>query len=128
MTDDAPRPYDSQEWLAPAEIEHFNEQLETQRMALRERIAALQQSLAAPDQYGEAMQERGDDATLLRAHDDSWDRLPFLQNELAQVDKALARITAGTYGVSEVSGTRIPRERLEALPSATNLVDEIPPK
>src|SRR5947209_7115790 len=99
--------------LSAAEIEHFKVRLEAQQEALHQRMAAQQQSLAAPDQYGEAMQERGDDATLLRAHDDSWDQLAFLRSELDQVDKALARITAGTYGVSELSGTPIPRERLE---------------
>lgn len=118
----------STQWLTPAEIEIFKERLEAQREALQQRLAAVQQSLAAPDQYSEAMQERGDDATLLRAHDDSWDQLAFLQGELAQVDRALARIMAGTYGVSEVSGSPIPRERLDALPSATTLVDEMPPE
>lgn len=43
---------------------------------------------------------------------------------LAQVKKALARIDAGTYGVSQVSGKPIPIDRLEAVPSATTLVNE----
>ena len=114
--------------LTSADIEHFKRQIETQRDTLQQRITTLEQGLAAPDQYGEAMQERGDDATLLRAHDDAWDQLAFARDELAQVEKALARIEAGTYGTSEVSGKPIPRERLEALPSATTLVDETPPK
>jgi len=41
-----------------------------------------------------------------------------------EVDQALARIEAGTYGYSEVSGLPIPRERLEALPETTVLAAE----
>ena len=40
------------------------------------------------------------------------------------LDAALARIEQGTYGYSEVSGRPIPRERLEAIPWATVLVEE----
>jgi RNA polymerase-binding transcription factor DksA len=114
--------------LTPEDIDHFRGQLEAQRDALRQRIAALDQAVAAPGQWEEAMPERGDDAVLLRDRDDAWDQLAFARDELAQVKRALARIEAGTYGISEVSGKPIPRERLEALPSATTLVDEIPPK
>jgi RNA polymerase-binding transcription factor DksA len=42
------------------------------------------------------------------------------------VKRALDRIEQGTYGLSEVSGKPIPIERLEAVPSATTLVDERP--
>ena len=41
-----------------------------------------------------------------------------------EIDLALARIEAGTYGYSEVSGQPIPRERLEALPETTVLAAE----
>ena len=34
------------------------------------------------------------------------------------VDKALAKIAAGTYGICEKCGEPIPRERLRALPYA----------
>lgn len=40
------------------------------------------------------------------------------------IDAALARLAAGTYGYSIVSGRPIPRERLEAIPWATVLVEE----
>ncbi|HVH63386.1 MAG TPA: hypothetical protein VNA65_07285, partial [Candidatus Dormibacteraeota bacterium] len=46
--------------------------------------------------------------------------------ELAQIRKALSRMEAGTYGVSEVSGKPIPLARLEAVPSATTLANEEP--
>ncbi len=43
---------------------------------------------------------------------------------VAEIDAALERIAAGTYGYSVVSGRPVPRERLEAIPWATVLVEE----
>jgi len=43
---------------------------------------------------------------------------------IADIDAALERLADGTYGYSLVSGRPIPRERLEAIPWATVLVEE----
>jgi len=43
---------------------------------------------------------------------------------VAEIDAALERMAVGTYGYSLVSGVPIPRERLEAIPWATVLVEE----
>jgi RNA polymerase-binding transcription factor DksA len=43
---------------------------------------------------------------------------------VSDIDAALERLVAGTYGYSLVSGKPIPRERLEAIPWATELVEE----
>lgn len=43
---------------------------------------------------------------------------------VAEIDAALERIANGTYGYSVVSGRPIPRERLEAIPWASVLVEE----
>jgi len=43
---------------------------------------------------------------------------------IADIDAALQRIADGTYGYSIESGKPIPRERLEAIPWATVLVEE----
>lgn len=40
------------------------------------------------------------------------------RESLAQIDRALARIEAGTFGVCVRCGTPITRERLEAMPEA----------
>ena len=42
----------------------------------------------------------------------------------AQIDAALDRMAAGTYGYSVQSGRPIPHDRLEAIPWATLLVEE----
>ncbi len=61
-----------------------------------------------------------------REYEDDAQRLTMLELEgnlvardmarLAQVNRALAKITEGTYGLSDLSGQPIPRERLEAIP------------
>ena len=43
---------------------------------------------------------------------------------ILDIDAALVRIEAGTYGYSSVSGLPIPRERLEAIPETTVLAAE----
>ena len=47
-----------------------------------------------------------------------------LREELAAVERAEARIAAGTYGLSIESGNAIPDERLEAVPTAERTVEE----
>jgi len=48
----------------------------------------------------------------------------FSKDRMQDIEDALAKIKDGTYGISEVSGKPIPAERLEALPTARNLVEE----
>jgi DnaK suppressor protein len=47
-----------------------------------------------------------------------------LREELAAVERAEARLAAGTYGLSIESGRPIPDERLEALPAAERTTEE----
>jgi len=47
-----------------------------------------------------------------------------LREELAALERAEARLAAGTYGLSIVSGKPIPDERLEALPTAERTAEE----
>ena len=47
-----------------------------------------------------------------------------LREQLAAVERAEARLAAGTYGLSIESGEPIPDERLEALPVAERTTEE----
>jgi len=47
-----------------------------------------------------------------------------LRRELEAVERAEARLAAGTYGLSVESGQPIPDERLEALPAAERTAEE----
>lgn len=51
-------------------------------------------------------------------------RAEDLREQLKAVERAEARLAAGTYGVSVESGEPIPDERLEAVPTAERTVAE----
>jgi len=64
---------------------------------------------------------------VMRVLQDSVARAPAEERErtlLAEIDHALAKFDAGTYGVSEKTGTPISFERLNALPWARQDTDE----
>ena len=46
------------------------------------------------------------------------------ENVIAEIDEALWRIEAGTYGTCAVCGAVIPEERLEAIPYAILCLDD----
>lgn len=47
-----------------------------------------------------------------------------LREQLAALERAEARLAAGTYGLSVASGERIPDERLEIVPTAELTAEE----
>ena len=87
--------------LTPSQIEGFRVRLEAIRAALRAQLADAEQELAAPDTISDAESDRGDDSNMLTAHEQLLDLIAREQAELAQVERALARVVAGTYGISE---------------------------
>jgi RNA polymerase-binding transcription factor DksA len=112
--------------LKPEQVAHFRKKLMEERRAIEARIAGREgdimdtvrgeEGASDPEYEGQRIYDREDQIVS--------DELDAQQ--LAQVKKALARIDAGTYGVSEVSGKPIPIARLEAVPSATTLSNEEP--
>jgi DnaK suppressor protein len=64
------------------------------------------------------------DAALDAAQDEISSQLAEVESrELANIERALARIKAGTYGECESCGNRIPLARLNALPYATSCIE-----
>ena len=68
--------------------------------------------------------EEGDQATDLYQDELDDSRGRDLRDQLAAVERAEARLEAGTYGLSVMSGEPIPDERLEARPTAELTVEE----
>jgi RNA polymerase-binding transcription factor DksA len=112
--------------MTPAEIERFRTRLEQEYTRLREELAILKQQLDL-DETGDVPSDASDAATVLLDQEEMLGQTVQLQTIARQIEKALARIAEGTYGLSEVSGKPIPIERLEVLPDATTLVDEEAP-
>lgn len=46
---------------------------------------------------------------------------------IVKIERALAKIEEGTYGLSDIDGSAIPIGRLEALPYALTTVDQVDP-
>lgn len=112
--------------LTDEDIERFRKRLSADRLEVESRIAVRSQDVQATVRDEEGVGDQGDEATLLYDREQAIDDADLDRDTLAQIDRALARIDEGTYGVSEVSGKPIPIERLEAVPYATTLVDEEP--
>ena len=68
--------------------------------------------------------DAGDQATDLYQDELDESRERDLRDQLEALERAEARLAAGTYGLSVESGLPIPDERLEARPTAELTVEE----
>jgi DnaK suppressor protein len=114
------------EALTPHDIRRLQARLEVERDAIRARISTRKRDIQETLQEESGVGDAGDESTRIYDREDETDANALDVETLEQVVRALARIDAGTYGVSEVSGKAIPIERLEAIPYAATLVDEHP--
>ncbi len=112
--------------LTPQDISHFRERLEAERHAIESRIAARNRDIQETVQEESGVGDSVDESLRIYDREDETDANELDVETLEQVNRALERIDAGKYGLSEVSGKPIPIERLEAVPYATTLVGEEP--
>ncbi len=75
------------------------------------------------EDMGESHADPLDTADDVEEMEERLARMVVLEKELAQAKKALTAIENGSYGVCEVSGEKIPEDRLKAQPSATTTVE-----
>jgi DnaK suppressor protein len=96
--------------------------------AERAEVAALlrdtEEAAALDDQASDIPRDFGDEGLPLTQEMNDQPVVAQLQDRLAAIDRALARIEAGTYGRSVLSGKPIPEARLEADPAAELTVEE----
>ena len=103
-----------------------------QQLLARER-ARIEQDLAALNRDGPLegtdRLEPGDvDSEDLYQDERDEGRRQELREQMAALERAEARLAAGTYGLSVLSGEPIPDGRLEALPTAERTVEEEDPR
>lgn len=102
--------------------ERAKELLARERERVEDAIAALDRD--GPLE-GSDRREPGDkDSEDLYQDEYNAGRAEDLRQQLAAVERAEARLAAGTYGLSIESGKPIPDGRLEALPTAERTVEE----
>ena len=106
-------------WTGP-ELAEVRKELEAEAAGLRDDISTAESEIAA--RLGDAVGDAGDDSadagakTFQREHE-----LALTQNArelLTQIERALARIEDGSYGVCESCGEAIGKARLQAFPRA----------
>lgn len=116
------------------DLERFRQRLMEEK-TLAENVIAGTQSQAEPDDMNQAGTQGAelssqdenhpaDVATELQLREQDMALVQNARDILAQINNALARLDAGTYGISERSGEPIPVERLEAIPYATMTAHE----
>jgi RNA polymerase-binding transcription factor len=95
-------------------------QLDDERARLAAQISSLQvghdESPAYDDNFadsGQVAAEQGENKALLNQ----------LNEQLDEVDRALAKMDKGTYGLCEVCGKPIAEARLEAMPATRFCID-----
>jgi len=103
----------------------------------RDRLIQLRRQLlsAARNEQSEESAINATSVAGAREFEDDAQRLALLdldgaaaarsQQRLMQIERALQKITDGTYGLSDVSGKAIPRERLEATPESIYTLAEV---
>jgi DnaK suppressor protein len=104
-----------------AELDEVRRELEAESAELRAEIAKAESEIA--ERVGDAVADAGDDPADAGAKTYQREQeLALTHNSrefLAQNERALERIAAGTYGVCDSCGEAIGKARLQAFPRAT---------
>jgi DnaK suppressor protein len=95
---------------------HYHSRLRKALLAAVENAEADEVNLQSESDVGP--REYEDDAQKLAALERDGNMVVRDIERLDRVDRALRKIGDGTYGLSDVSGQPIPRQKLEAVPEA----------
>jgi DnaK suppressor protein len=107
-------------YAGTVDTERAQELLKSERDRIERAIADV--GPTAPEQTDSEPGDKGSEVLYQDEFDAT--RAQDLQDALAALERAEARLADGTYGRSVVSGELIPDARLEALPTAERTVDE----
>lgn len=108
--------------LNPTQIEEFKKILEDLRDEMTKQVREESEDLKMEKDAKGYSQHQADEGT------DDFNQNLSLQltdkeiQTLRQIDRALEKITEGTYGICDISGEEIPIKRLEAIPYASMTV------
>jgi DnaK suppressor protein len=110
------------------DLDHFRRELEAERLRLFAARAGVNHEGSLTDESGDLSIGSGDHLadsateTFMRELDGGLEE--NADHLIEEVDAALARIDAGTFGTCVVCGKPIDEERLEAVPYATLCIDD----
>ena len=98
--------------------------LEAERNSYRNDDMSDTEEGAAGDQADHDPNDPADEATNLYDRDRDRAAIENADRILAKIARALQKMEDGTYGLSDIDGTPIPLERLQALPYALTTVQQ----
>jgi len=105
--------------MATAE-ETLRSDLETERDELKERLSELTNDGAAAPDFDENF---ADSAQVAAEQVENLTLAASLREQLSDVETALERLSAGSYGICETCGATISEARLEAMPATRFCID-----
>src|SRR3984885_11454224 len=113
-----------------SDVEYFGKKLEKEKNLLEEELKTVGHKNpgvaggweASPENIDTDSADDNEVADKIEGLEENNGILEKLDKQLVEVNAALDRIKKGTYGVCEVSGEPIEKERLEANPSATTCI------
>jgi DnaK suppressor protein len=100
----------------------LNKSLMARRDELRKRLGGELQDLRSY-QAGDASGDSADQALNAGSDEVSFHLAELESREVVQIEKALARLKQGTYGICEGCQKKIPVARLNALPFSTTCIE-----
>lgn len=114
--------------LSPEQIADLKNRLTAEKARLEEELSTVsKQNPSNPDDWNAVVDEaeansadKNDIADAMEDLEENTGISNALEAQLKEVNDALERMDAGTYGNDEETGEPIPVERLEANPSARN--------
>lgn len=108
-------------------LAHLKEKLLADKSRLEEELGRFAKPTDTLGDYETTFEPIGSDpdenASEVEAYADNLSLEGTLEDNLRDVNDALAKMVAGTYGTCEKTGKEIPLERLEANPAARTVVE-----
>jgi DnaK suppressor protein len=98
--------------------------LRAERAEVATLLRQTEEAVRIDEQVPDSATDYADSALPLTEEADDEAVAGQLRGRLGAIDRALARLEAGTYGRSVLSGQQIPDQRLEADPAAELTVEE----
>jgi DnaK suppressor protein len=98
--------------------------LRAERAEVATLLRETEEAVTVDEQAPDSATDYGDEALPLTEGANDEAVAAQLRDRLSAIDRALARLEAGTYGRSVLSGKPIPDQRLEADPAAELTIEE----
>ena len=114
--------------MSSLDLDRFRNTLESEQTRLRHALQSVNHDSSLIEETGDLAIGAGDHLadsateTFMRELDEGLEE--NAEHLLVEIDDALRRIDAGTYGVCAVCGRPIGEERLKAVPYATLCIDD----